>query len=88
MDANVPNTNGVGHAQQQHPAQANVGRFHLDLWSLLCPTGNVAGTWACAVKTTLARASIEVREVGSLQEAEGLHGLLILPNANPISCHT
>jgi len=93
MDANTPNTNGVGRAQQQHPAQVSVDRFHLEiswqeantgdvapggLWGLLCPTGNVAGTWACAVKTTLARAGIEVREVGSLQEAGELHGLLCL----------
>ncbi|RYP50631.1 hypothetical protein DL768_003913 [Monosporascus sp. mg162] len=64
--------------QRADTADANVAPG--GSWGLLCPAGHVicACAWAREVKTALARAGFEIRQVGSLEDAVELDGLVCL----------
>ncbi|HEV2370648.1 MAG TPA: thioester reductase domain-containing protein [Streptosporangiaceae bacterium] len=81
----------VDRAAMRRLAAAGVDRFqfevswrHVDTdnvemggsWGLLCPAGEVP--WARELKTSLARAGIQVLKVTDLEDAEDLDGLLCL----------
>ncbi|KZF26938.1 nonribosomal peptide synthetase 7 [Xylona heveae TC161] len=83
--------NCVSRATQQHQADVDMDRFQLEIgwhrvnvgdvtlggsWGLLYLAGNAACARACEVKTALAQAGIQIREVRNLEDAEGLDGLL------------
>jgi amino acid adenylation domain-containing protein/thioester reductase-like protein len=62
-----------------HPADTTCNNVALGgSWGLLCPAGDLTSAWATKVKTTFARAGIQLLQVERLEDGRELDGLLCL----------